>query len=121
MAQQSIWFALTIFTQQTIQAMNLPVIGGGTLPNAQVYARRIITDRDTTLPAIVVAPWEVETEELGDFEDLEGIYPVMAAFYTASNQDYTLVDDTGNPTPQNSDMLWRGIIIVNIASFSVLG
>ena len=98
----SIWFTLTEFTQTQIQALGLQLPDASPLPDAQVYLRRLVVDRDIVLPCIQVAPGDREEELDGSTEDLEVRFPVAVAFIVAVNQDYTLVD---------VDLPWREAIM----------
>ncbi len=92
------WYDLIAGVQSAIKTLALTYSSGTPLPDAQVYARKLPTDRATTVPFAMAAGGPRETHEAGSFEDHEAIYPVIVVFAFASNQDYSL----------NADLLrWR--------------
>jgi hypothetical protein len=68
------------------------------IPAEQVYLRKVPTDRGCALPCVLIAPWGMEQEGEGDFEDNDLGYPVLIVFVSASDADLTL-----SPV----EMLWR--------------
>jgi hypothetical protein len=90
----AIWTDLLTTTQTIIRGLGLTYAGGTPLPSGQVYARRVLTDRRTVLPFVMVTLGaESEAVESLTTATRRITYPVLVVHAFASNQDHTLIDD----------------------------
>lgn len=80
--------------QTAIRELDLTgVTGASPLPDSRVYLRKFITDRNITLPAVVVGMAPVaETEERGTNVEDDFGYPVGVAVIIAANQNLETFD-----------------------------
>lgn len=87
--------------QAVIQGLSLALPGGGTLPSARVYLRKVLTDRGgVTLPCVLVAPGPVpESLEEGTTAADDLGYPCLVAVVAAGNADLAIDAD--------HELLWR--------------
>lgn len=91
--------------QAAIQGLALPLPAGGTLPSGRVYLRKVLTDRDVTLPAVIVfLPPMAEAALGGTNERDDWGYPVGVAIVSPSNADY------GLDTDDEEYLRWRELI-----------
>jgi hypothetical protein len=89
----AVWYRVTLAVQSVIQGMNLVLPDASTLPSARVYCRKLLTDRNTTAPFVMVALGGLEaTEDYTNERDRYG-YPVTVAIAVPSNQDFALDTD----------------------------
>ncbi len=89
----SVWGELLTVTQTIIQELGLTYDGSTALPNGQVYVRKFPSDRNASLPFVMVALGGREEMAKGDFEDTEIVYPVLVVHAFVSNQELALNDD----------------------------
>jgi hypothetical protein len=89
---KAVWTELVRTTRDIIQGRGLTA-GGVPLPAAQVYARKVFSDRNTTLPFLMAVRGPHERIEPGSFEDHEWLLPVLVGHCFASNQDLELNED----------------------------
>lgn len=92
-ADKAVHWQVLEAAQERVRALRLAEI-----PDAQVYVKRLPTDRGCTLPAVVLSPVLIETEAPGtNIRDDVG-YPVQVTIVTVGNQDLD-VDER--------ELLWR--------------
>jgi hypothetical protein len=90
--------------QADIQGLNLTGLtpGGNPLPSSQVIVRKLPSDRNLTLPCVLVTLVPMpESEEPGTNVSDDYGYPSMATIVTANNQDLTVED---------VELYWRQLI-----------
>ena len=88
--QPSIWLDIRVAVHTVIQGLGLTYNNGISLPNVQVYRRKLFSDEYTTLPYVMVCRGGRESladDAKGNFEETETIYPVFVGHVFASNQD----------------------------------
>ena len=87
MARQSTYYRILEYVHEQVQALDLEGI-----PATQVYRRKLATDRNTTLPACIVAmpANAVPSYEYASNEREDVGFPVLVVFLKASNQDLDL-------------------------------
>ena len=95
MAGTVVTYDAIINLQTAVQGLSLVLPGGGTLPTTRVYARKILTDCNVTLPCVIIAlgpmpPVEEPGLNLRDDWDT----PLIVAIVAAGNQNYALDSET---------------------------
>lgn len=102
----AVWYDVATEVRTKVLTLSLPLPAGGNLPSAQVYLRKVLTDRSATLPFVMIAPAGVETvEPYSNERELYG-YPVAVAVAAASNQDHEL------DTDDEEYLRWRELILL---------
>ena len=85
------YYTILTAARTAIRGLTLTLPDATTLPSARVYLRKVLTDRNTTLPCVIVfmppapetvAPFGNNLDEIG--------YAVGVCIIAASNQDYEL-------------------------------
>ena len=72
------------------------------IPDAQIYDRKLIIDRELTLPCVIISPEGVEQDLGGTNERDDWGYPVPLVYVDADNQDLA---DTA--LKRKRMLLWR--------------
>ena len=108
-AQNAVWYDLATAVQTGIQALGLQYGSGPTnLPAGQVYARKVLIDRLTTLPLVMCVTYgKPRPDGTDDMEDYRWAYPILVVAVVASNQDFSLNGDVLRWQQQIVDMGWE--------------
>lgn len=87
------------------------------LPSAQVYAKKLPTDRDVTLPAVVCSlPGHAPEQLAGGLNQREDVgYPVLVTLIVAENQDLAINADA------DTHALWREKIVLHFHNQRLTG
>lgn len=90
----AVYYDVIAAVQTAIQGLSLLLPDTTVLPSARVYKRKVLTDRNMTLPAVCVfMPPAGEMADGGTNESDDWGHAVGVAIIAASNQDYELDSD----------------------------